>query len=97
MWKVSESLPELAQAVLGQALPGRVDIVRAKQHLLSQFSDGLPHPAGTLIASVAALLGAEPLGHPQIAAAGAPGNRPRQSERSTRPFLTASVLAGRYH
>ena len=66
IWRVSESFPELAQAVLEHAQPDRIDIVRAKRHLLGQLSDGEPHPSSTLIASVAALLGAEPLGHPQI-------------------------------
>jgi hypothetical protein len=66
IWKVSESFPELAQTVAEHARPGRIDIVRAKRHLLGQLSDGLPHPAGTLIVSVATLLGADPLGHLQI-------------------------------
>ena len=43
------------------------NIVRAKRHLLGQLGDGRPHPTGTLIASVATLLGAERLGRPQIA------------------------------
>lgn len=64
---MSESFPELAQAVLEHAQPDRIDIVRAKRHLLGQLGDGQPHPTGTLIASIATLLGAEPLGHPQIA------------------------------
>ena len=66
MWKVSESFPELAQAVTEHAQPSRIDIVRAKQHLLGQLSNGLPHPTDRLIASVVVLLGAEPLGHPHI-------------------------------
>jgi len=66
IWRVSESFPELAQAVTEHAQPSRIDIVRAKQHLLGQLSSGLPHSAERLIASVAALLGAEPLGRPQI-------------------------------
>jgi hypothetical protein len=66
IWRVSESFPELAQAVLEHAQPGRIDVVRAKRHLLGQISGGQPHPSGTLIASVAALLGAEPLGRLQI-------------------------------
>src|SRR5580704_10886467 len=65
IWRVSESFPELAQAVLEHAQPDRIDIVRAKQHLLGQLGDGQPHPTGTLIASVATLLGAERLGRPQ--------------------------------
>jgi hypothetical protein len=65
--RVSESFPELAQAVLEHAQPDRIDIVRAKRHLLGQLGDGQPHPTGTLIASVATLLGAERLGRPQIA------------------------------
>jgi hypothetical protein len=64
---VSKSFPELAQAVLEHAQPDRIDIVRAKRHLLGQLGDGQPHPTGTLIASVATLLGAERLGRPQIA------------------------------
>ena len=60
-------IPELAQAVLEHAQPDRIDIVRAKRHLLGQLGDGQPHPTGTLIASVATLLGAERLGRPQIA------------------------------
>jgi hypothetical protein len=66
MWSVSESFPELAQAVLEHAQPDRIDIVRAKRHLLGQLGDGQPCPSSTLIASVAALLGAGPLGRPQI-------------------------------
>ena len=66
IWRVSESFPELAQAVLEHAQPDRIDIVRAKRHLLGQLGDGQPHPTGTLIASVATLLGAERLGRPQI-------------------------------
>ena len=66
-WRVSKSFPELAQAVLEHAQPDRIDIVRAKRHLLGQLGDGQPHPTGTLIASVATLLGAERLGRPQIA------------------------------
>jgi hypothetical protein len=64
---VSESFPELAQAVLEHAQPDRIDIVRAKRHLLGQLGDGQPHPTGTLIASVATLLGAKRVGRPQIA------------------------------
>jgi hypothetical protein len=41
--------------------------VRAQRHLLGQLSDGQPHPTSALIADVATLLGAERLGHPQIA------------------------------
>lgn len=67
IWRVSESFPELAQAVLEHAQPDRIDIVRAKRRLLGQLGDGQPHPTGTLIASVATLLGAERLGRPQIA------------------------------
>jgi hypothetical protein len=66
IWRVSESFPELAQAVREHAQPDRIDIVRAKRHLLGQLGDGQPHLTRTLIASVATLLGAEPLGHPQI-------------------------------
>jgi hypothetical protein len=66
IWRVSESFPELAQAVREHAQPDRIDIVRAKRHLLGQLSGGQPHPSSTLIASVAALLGAEPLGRLQI-------------------------------
>ncbi len=43
IWRVSESFPELAQAVLEHAQPGRIDIVRAKRHLLGQLGDGGPH------------------------------------------------------
>ena len=63
---MSESFPELAQVITEHAQPGRIDIVRAKQHLLGQLGDGQPHPAEALIASIDRLLGAEPLGHPQI-------------------------------
>ena len=63
-WRVSESFPELAQAVREHAQPDRIDIVRAKRHLLGQLGDGHPHPASTLMASVATLLGAEPLASP---------------------------------
>jgi len=63
---VSESFPELAQVITELAQPGRIDIVRAKQHLLGQLGDGQPHTTEALIASVANLLGTEPLGHPQI-------------------------------
>jgi hypothetical protein len=63
---VSESFPQLAQVITELAQPGRVDIVRAKQHLLGQLADGQPHSTEALIASIASLLGAEPLGHPQI-------------------------------
>jgi hypothetical protein len=63
---VSESFPELAQAVLEHAQPNRIDIVRAKRHLLGQLGTGHPCAFSTLIASVAALLGAEPLGPPPI-------------------------------
>ena len=66
IWRVSESFPELAQAVLENAQPDRIDIVRAKRHLLGQLGGGQPCASGTLIASVAALLGAGQLGHPQI-------------------------------
>jgi hypothetical protein len=66
IWRVSESFPELAQAVLEHAQPDRIDIVRAKRHLLGQLGHGQPCASSTLIASVAALLGAGPLGHPQI-------------------------------
>jgi hypothetical protein len=31
IWRVSESFPELAQAVLEHARPGRIDVVRAKR------------------------------------------------------------------
>jgi hypothetical protein len=41
--RVSESFPELAPAVVEHANPGRIDIVRAKRHLLGQLGDGLPH------------------------------------------------------
>ena len=64
---MAESFPELAQAVLKHAQSDRINIVRAKRHLLGQLGDGQPHPIGTLIASVATLLGAERLGRPQIA------------------------------
>ena len=64
MWRVSESFPELAQAVLKHAQPDRIDIVRAKRHLLGHLGDGEPHPASTLIASVT--LGAEPLAYPRV-------------------------------
>ena len=67
IWRVSESFPELAQAVLEHAQPDRIDIVRAKRHLPGQLGDGQPHPTGTLIASVATLLDAERPGRPQIA------------------------------
>ncbi len=63
---MSESFPELAQVITELAQPGRIDIVRAKQHLLGQLGDGQPHTTEALIASVANLLGTEPLGHPQI-------------------------------
>jgi hypothetical protein len=63
---VSESFPELAQVITEVAQPGRIDIVRAKKHLLGQLGDGQPHSSEALIASVASLLGAVPLGHPQI-------------------------------
>jgi hypothetical protein len=66
IWRVSESFPELAQAVPEHAQPDRIDIVRAKRHLLGQLGHGQPCASSTLIASVAALLGAGPLGHPQI-------------------------------
>ena len=66
IWSVSDSFPELAQAVTELAQPSRIDIVRAKRHLLAQISDGLPHPVEALIANVAHLLGAEPLGYPQM-------------------------------
>jgi hypothetical protein len=66
IWRVSESFPELAQAVLEHAQPGRIDIVRAKRHLLGQLGDGGPRPSGALISSVAVLLGTEPLGHLQV-------------------------------
>ena len=66
IWSVSDSFPELVQAVTELAQPSRIDIVRAKRHLLAQISDGLPHPVEALITSVAHLLGAEPLGYPQI-------------------------------
>lgn len=48
------------------AQPGRIDIVRAKQHLLGHLGDGQPLHAEALIACVASLLGTEPPGHPQI-------------------------------
>ncbi len=63
---MSESFPELAQVITELAQPGRIDVIRAKQHVLGQLGDGQPHSAEALIASVARLLGAEPLGHPQI-------------------------------
>ena len=63
---MSESFPELAQAVLENAQPDRFDIVRAKRHLLGQLGGGQPCASGTLITSIAALLGAGQLGHPQI-------------------------------
>ncbi len=66
IWRVSESFPELAQAVREHAQPDRIDIVRAKRHLLGQLGDGHPHPASTLMASVATLLGAEPLASPRV-------------------------------
>jgi hypothetical protein len=52
--------------VLEHAQPDRIDIVRAKRHLLGQLGHGQPCASSTLIASVAALLGAGPLGHPRI-------------------------------
>jgi hypothetical protein len=63
---VSESFPELAQVITEVAQPGRIDIVRAKKHLLGELGDGQPHSSEALIASIASLLGAGPLGHPQI-------------------------------
>jgi hypothetical protein len=66
IWSVSELFPELVQTVTELAQPSRIDIVRAKQHVLDQISDGLPHPVEALITSVAHLLGAKPLGYPQI-------------------------------
>ena len=51
--------------MLENAQPDRIDIVRAKRHLLGQLGGG-SRVSGTLIASVAALLGAGQLGHPQI-------------------------------
>ena len=63
---MSESFPELAQVISEVAQPGRIDIVRAKKHLLGELGDGQPHSSEALIASVASLLGAGPLGHPQI-------------------------------
>lgn len=63
---MSESFPELAQVITELARPGRIDVIRAKQHLLGQLGDGQPHSAEALIANVAKLLGAEPLGHLQI-------------------------------
>jgi hypothetical protein len=36
IWRVSESFPELSQAVLEHAQPDRIDIVRAKRHLLGR-------------------------------------------------------------
>jgi hypothetical protein len=56
----------IAQAVREHAQPDRIDIVRAKRHLLGQLGDGQPHPTSTLMASVAALLGAEPLAYPRV-------------------------------
>jgi hypothetical protein len=35
------------------AQPDRIDVVRAKRHLLGQLGDSHPHPASTLMASVA--------------------------------------------
>lgn len=63
---MSESFPELAQVISQVAQPGRIDIVRAKKHLLGELGDGQPHSSEALIASIASLLGAGPLGHPQI-------------------------------
>lgn len=63
---MSESFPELARVITELAQPGRIDIIRAKQQLLGQLSDGQPHSAEALIAGVASMLGAEPLSHPQI-------------------------------
>jgi hypothetical protein len=63
---VSEPFPELTQAVREHVQPDRIDIVRAKRHLLGHLGNGQPLATSTLIASVATLLGAEPLGHPQI-------------------------------
>lgn len=63
---MSESFPELAQVISEVAQPGRIDIVRAKKHLLGELGDGQPHSSEALIASVASMLGAGPLGHPQI-------------------------------
>ena len=64
---MSESFPELAQAVLAHTQPDRIDIVRAKRHLLGLLAGGQPHPTSALVASVATLLGAERLGDLQIA------------------------------
>jgi hypothetical protein len=66
IWRVSESFPELAQVITELAQPCRIDIVRAKKHVLGQLCDGQPHSSQALIASVASLLGAGPLGHPEI-------------------------------
>jgi hypothetical protein len=63
-------LLELAQVITERAQPGRIDIVQAKQHLLGELSYGQPRSAQVLIASVANLLGTEPLGHPQISLLG---------------------------
>jgi hypothetical protein len=56
---------QLAQVITELVQPGRIDIVRAKQHLLGQLTDGQPHSTEALIASIASLFGAEPLGHKQ--------------------------------
>lgn len=66
IWRMSESFPELAKAVTEHAQPSRIDILRVKRYLLGQLADGLPHPADALVASIANLLGAEPLGHLRI-------------------------------
>lgn len=63
---MSESFPELAQVISEVAQPGRIDIVRAKKRLLGELGDGQPHSSEALIASLASLLGAGPLGNPEI-------------------------------
>jgi AcrR family transcriptional regulator len=63
---VSESFPELAQAVIEHAQPGRIDVLRAKRHVLGQLGDGRPHSSAALIASIEALLEALPLDHYQV-------------------------------
>jgi hypothetical protein len=82
MWCVSESFPELARVIIELCSAGRIDIVRAKQHVVGQLDDGQPYPAEALIASVASMLGAEPLGQPQITLPG---------RDSVRDFLPASL------
>lgn len=48
------------------AQPGRIDVVRAKRHVLGQLADGGPHSSAALIASIEALLGVPPLDPYQV-------------------------------